>query len=112
MHSARFLVQLGLLAAAYFAVAKLALAMAIAPGYATPIWPGSGLALAALLLGGNRLWPGIWLGSAAANLTIEGSLVASALQAILVSALYLYAIEGKAPQQFDNRLLQDAFAPK
>ena len=79
MHRARHLVQAGLLAAAYFAAAKLALAMAVAPGYASPIWPGSGLALAALLLGGGRLWPGIWLGSAAANLTIEGSLAASAL---------------------------------
>src|SRR5687768_9770660 len=53
--------------------------MAIPPGYATPIWPGSGLALAALLLGGSRLWSGVWLGSAAANLTIETSLIASAV---------------------------------
>jgi PAS domain S-box-containing protein len=53
--------------------------VAIPPGYATAVWPGSGIALAALLLGGNRLWPGVWVGSFAANFTIEGSLFAAAL---------------------------------
>ena len=77
MPIARPLAEAALLAVAYFLAARLALEMAIPPGYATPIWPGSGLALAALLLGGSRLWPGVWLGSAAANLTIETSLVAS-----------------------------------
>jgi PAS domain S-box-containing protein len=93
VHHARYLVQAGLLAAAYFAAAKLALAMAVAPGYASPIWPGSGLALAALLLGGSRLWPGIWLGSAAANLTIEGSLAASA---VIASGSTVQALAGAA----------------
>ncbi len=79
MRIARPLAEAGLLAAAYFLAARLALEMAIPPGYATPIWPGSGIALAALLLGGNRLWPGIWLGSAAANLSVEMSLVAAAV---------------------------------
>jgi PAS domain S-box-containing protein len=79
VHHARLIAQAGLLGAAYFAAAKLALETAIPPGYASPIWPGSGLALAVLLLAGNRLWPGIWLGSAAANLSIEGSLVSAAI---------------------------------
>jgi signal transduction histidine kinase len=83
-----------LLAAAYFAAAKVSLLVAIPPGYATAIWPPSGIALAALLLGGRRLWPGVWLGSLAANLTIEGALLASfviatgsALQAFAVATL-------------------------
>jgi PAS domain S-box-containing protein len=67
----------GFLALAYFAAAKLALLIAIPPGYATALWPGSGIAIAALLLAGNRLWPGIWVGSLIANLTIEGSVLAS-----------------------------------
>ncbi|HJY78176.1 MAG TPA: MASE1 domain-containing protein [Burkholderiales bacterium] len=73
------LAQAAFVAAAYFAAAKLALLVAIPPGYATAIWPGSGIALAALLLGGNRLWPGVWAGSFAANFTIEGSLFAAAV---------------------------------
>ncbi|MFL6574939.1 MAG: MASE1 domain-containing protein, partial [Burkholderiales bacterium] len=68
-----------MVAAAYFGAAKLALLLAIPPGYATAIWPGSGIALAALLLGGNRLWPGVGVGSFAANFTIEGSILAAAV---------------------------------
>jgi len=75
-----------LLAVAYFAAAKVSLLAAIPPGYATAIWPPSGIALAALLLAGNRLWPGVWLGSFAANLTIEGALLASAIIATGSSA--------------------------
>jgi PAS domain S-box-containing protein len=70
-------VRAAFVALAYFAAAKLALLLAIPPGYATALWPGSGIALAALLLGGNRLWPAVWLGSLAANLTIEGSIFAA-----------------------------------
>jgi signal transduction histidine kinase len=62
-----------LVAALYFAAAKLALAFAIPPGYATAVWPSSGIALAVLLLLGARYWPGIWVGAALANYTIQYS---------------------------------------
>jgi hypothetical protein len=39
-------------------------------------------------------------------------LVSSALHAILLGALYLYAAEGSAPQQFDEAILRQAFAPR
>lgn len=65
--------QAGMLAAAYFAAAKASLLLAIPPGYATAIWPPAGIALAALLARGDRLWPGIWLGAALANLTVSSS---------------------------------------
>ena len=96
MNAARWLHagQILLLAAAYFAAAKISLSVAIPPGYASPVWPPSGIALAALLLGGNRLWPGVWIGSLAANLTIEGRILValviatgSALQAFAVATL-------------------------
>lgn len=51
------------LAAGYYVSGRLGLLLAIPPGYATAIWPSSGVALAGLLLGGYRLWPGIVLGS-------------------------------------------------
>ena len=47
--------------------------LAIPPGYATTVWPPSGIALAAVLLFGPRIWPGIWLGAALTNLTIQGA---------------------------------------
>ena len=51
----------------YLACAELSLLLAIAPGFSTPVWPPSGIALAALLLYGVRLWPGIWLAAFLAN---------------------------------------------
>jgi signal transduction histidine kinase len=69
----RYALQIALVAVVYFFAAKLALALAIPPGYATSVWPASGIALAALLLSGWRLAPGIWLGAACANFTIQFS---------------------------------------
>ena len=86
--------QVGVLAALYFAVAKLSLLLAIPPGYATAVWPPSGLAVAAVLLAGNRMWPGVWLGAALANLTVQASVVGAlligtgnALEALVGAAL-------------------------
>ncbi|MBI1943848.1 MAG: MASE1 domain-containing protein [Betaproteobacteria bacterium] len=70
--------QAGLLAAVYFAAAKLSLAFAIPPGYATAVWPPSGIALAAALLLGARVWPGVWVGAALVNVTVEASWLAAA----------------------------------
>ena len=88
------LAQAALLAAIYFGAARFALLLAIPPGYATALWPPSGIALAALLVVGPRLWPGVWLGSLLANLSIDASVPAasiiatgSTLQALVVSAL-------------------------
>ena len=55
------------LAAAYLVTGKLGLSLAISPGYATIVWPPSGVALAALLARGTFLWPGVFLGSFANN---------------------------------------------
>ena len=99
--------QVALLAVVYFAAAKASLLLAIPPGYATAVWPPSGIALAALLLWGGRLWPGIWIGSFAANLTIEGAVLASAviatgsaLQAHVIAALLSRAIG--VPRRFER----------
>ncbi|MGO9738579.1 MAG: PAS domain S-box protein [Desulfomonilaceae bacterium] len=62
-----FIVILGI-AAAYFVLVRLSLLLAIPPGYASAIWLPAGLALAAALLWGYRVWFGVWLGSFAASL--------------------------------------------
>lgn len=74
-----YLAKVVLLAAAYFSTAKLALLVAIPPGYATAVWPPSGIALASVLLLGSRIWPGIWLGASLVNVTVQSSLVAATL---------------------------------
>jgi diguanylate cyclase (GGDEF)-like protein len=53
--------------------------VAIPPGYATPVWPPSGIALAAALLMGHRSWPGIALGAVLANVAVEASLHSAVL---------------------------------
>jgi integral membrane sensor domain MASE1 len=60
--------RLTLLAFAYVATAKVGQLVAIAPGNVTAVWIPSGLAVAALILWGVRVWPAIWLGSFAYNL--------------------------------------------
>ena len=62
--------KLLILALAYCATGGIGLLLAIPPGYATAVWPPSGLALAAILLWGPRVWPGIWLGSFLVNLWV------------------------------------------
>ena len=55
--------QIAGLAVAYALSGRLGLLLAVPPGYATAIWAGSGIALAAMLSRGCRLWPGVLLGS-------------------------------------------------
>lgn len=47
----------------YYATAKLGQYLAIPPGFITPVYPPSGIALTAILLIGYRVWWGIWLGA-------------------------------------------------
>ena len=72
---ASYPVQLALLAAVYFGAAKLGLTMAFVAEQVTAVWPPTGIALAALLLFGYRLWPGIALGAFLANATAHAPLV-------------------------------------
>ena len=72
-----YLAKATLLALVYFSAARLSLALAIPPGYATPVWPPSGIAVASVLLLGNRIWPGIWLGAFLANVGVESSVLSA-----------------------------------
>ena len=67
-----------LLAALYLAAAKLGLRLAFVNPSATAVWPPTGITLAALLVLGPRVWPGIALGAFVANATTAGSLATSA----------------------------------
>lgn len=57
-------------AAVYFLAARLGLSLAFEHRIASPVWPPSGLALAAVLLLGRRVWPGIALGAFLANASV------------------------------------------
>src|SRR5262249_23530072 len=66
---ARYAAQLALLGAVYFGLAKFGLTMAFVTEQVTAVWPPTGLALAALVVFGYRVWPGIALGAFLANAT-------------------------------------------
>jgi len=69
-------------AASYFVLAKLGLRLASINPSASPIWPPTGLALAAVLMGGLRIWPAVLIGAFAANATTAGTPETSALIAL------------------------------
>ena len=62
------LLRVGLpVAAAYFIAAQLGFQVAFVAEQVTTVWAPTGIALAALLLCGVRLWPAIWAGAFLAN---------------------------------------------
>lgn len=65
------------LAGLYFLTCKFGLRLATVYPSATAVWPGTGIALAAFLLLGYRVWPGIFVGAFAVNLTTAGSVLSS-----------------------------------
>jgi signal transduction histidine kinase len=91
--------------AAYFLSAKLGLALATVGVTVTLVWPPSGVAVAAMLLRGPRVWPGIAMGAFLANATTGAPLsialftaVGNPLEALTALAL-LQRVKG-----FDYRL--------
>jgi PAS domain S-box-containing protein len=56
-------------AAVYFAAGKLGLTLAYSYPLVSPLWPATGLALAAVLVWGYGVWPGIALGAFLVNAT-------------------------------------------
>ena len=65
------------LAAVYFVACKFALHLAYLHPSATPVWPGTGIALTALLLFGYRVWPAIFAASFLVNLFTAGTVLTS-----------------------------------
>jgi diguanylate cyclase (GGDEF)-like protein/PAS domain S-box-containing protein len=70
------LVRSILLALAYFATAQIGLQFALVGHAVTLFWPPSGIALAAILLGGNRYLFAVFVGAFFSNLTSGLSLLA------------------------------------
>jgi len=100
------------LALAYFGTAKLGLGLAESTQSVTAIWPPTGLALVALVLGGRRMWPAIAVGAFAANATTDvpvysalGIAAGNTLEAVVGASLLAWV--GFRPTL---RRLRDVFA--
>jgi integral membrane sensor domain MASE1 len=76
------LVAVAGLAVVYFVAGKLGLQLAYVQASATAVWPCTGIAIAALLVFGYRVWPGILIGAFVTNLTTAGTIETSLLIAV------------------------------
>lgn len=90
--STRPLLQIIILALAYCVTGKLASSLlGLVKAEASPVWPPAGIALAALLLQGRQMWPGIALGSVLLNSTagvgIPSPVIATAALSVTLQAL-------------------------
>jgi diguanylate cyclase (GGDEF)-like protein len=104
MTTSRRLLVMAVLAVLYFAAAKLGLRLAYVNASATAVWAPTGIALAALLLFGYEVWPGVFVGAFAANLFTAGNLETSTYIAIG------NALEGIAGAYLVNRFAGGARA--
>ncbi|MEP6578823.1 MASE1 domain-containing protein [Microcoleus vaginatus GB2-A3] len=89
-HRTRPLLHAGILALTYFVTGKLAASMlGLVKAEASPVWPPAGIALAALLLQGRRMWPGIALGSVLLNSTagIPSAVIVTSAFSVTLQAL-------------------------
>jgi signal transduction histidine kinase/ActR/RegA family two-component response regulator len=79
MHLRRFstLPATSVLTLFYFIVGKLGLKFAFVHASASPVWPPAGIALAALIVLGYRVWPAIFLGAFLVNVTTAGNIATS-----------------------------------
>src|SRR5262249_44130358 len=66
----RYLVGVTALGMLYIVTGRLGLALEPESGFATLVWPPTGIALAAILLFGYRYWPGIAAGAFLLNLYV------------------------------------------
>jgi PAS domain S-box-containing protein len=81
-------------ALAYVGVGVVGKMLALDPIHASPLWPAAGLALAALLIWGSRLWPGVWLGAFLYNFLLGPSIAVIPLAAAVASGSTLAALLG------------------
>ena len=68
-------------AVVYFVATRFAITLIESHPNAGSLWPASGIAFAALIVLGTKLWPGIFLGALFAMLGPQTSLIAAALMA-------------------------------
>ena len=103
---------LAAVALVYYLAARLSLLMMFKETNASPVWLPSGLAMAVVLVMGNKMWPGVFVGAFAANivgflssgnplpvsLLMSGSIaLGNTLEALAGVYLLLKFIDGRNP---------------
>ena len=75
----RRILALAAFTALYFAAGRLGLSLAFVNQSASPIWPPTGLAIAAGVLAGRWIWPSVFVGAFLVNLTTTSAVFPSLL---------------------------------
>ena len=71
------LAVIGATTAIYFLAGKLSLQLAFLHASASPVWPPTGIALAALLVFGYEIWPAVFIGAFLVNAFTYGNIFTS-----------------------------------
>ena len=92
-----------LTAVCYAGAGLAALTLAIPPGYASPLYPAAGVALASVLMFGRRMLPAVVLGALCVNLTlglerVPFSLAMLPLPIVISAGATLQAWAGAVPR--------------
>jgi signal transduction histidine kinase len=69
--------RIAVVAVVYVLAARAGLTLDAVSGFASLVWAPSGIALAALLLAGARIWPGVFIGALVANIITGAPILAA-----------------------------------
>jgi len=103
------------LAGVYYLTALLGLSLAFEQANTSPVWPPTGIAIAALLHFGLRVWPGIFLGALIANLVSGTSVEVSIAIAVgntlegIVAYFLIHRFVGENPFLSINQIVKFVF---
>jgi serine phosphatase RsbU (regulator of sigma subunit)/anti-sigma regulatory factor (Ser/Thr protein kinase) len=108
----RYLGALVLVGVAYYVGARMGLTLSLVERNVTPLWPPTGIAVAAFLLVGRSLWPGVAVAAFAVNLPISEGPIPAAVTAAgnTLAPVVAVALLGRVGfrRQLDRR--QDALS--
>ncbi len=102
--------QIPLLAIVYFVAGKLGLMLAFVHASATAIWAPTGIALAAFILLGYRVWPAIFAGAFLVNITTPSGSFASNIESPAVVLTTLGIAVGNTLEGLTGAWLVNRFA--
>jgi signal transduction histidine kinase len=98
--SPAYIGEIAIVAILYVLAARAGLSLDAVSGFASLVWAPTGIALAAVLLAGRRVWPGIFIGALVANvitgaplLAASGIAIGNTLEAV-IGALALSRVPG------------------
>lgn len=105
-YNVTYVLRVAGLAAAYYAASKLGFTLAVLAEQVTAVWPPTGISLAALLLLGPRMWPGVFVGAFLTNITAHEPVLTALVIAVgntleaLAGAWILRRCMGDDPESY------------